>query len=120
MKCPTCKRKMKCLDTRWHEATKTTARRHACDCGVRGKTTERWDTSPAPAGNESSKSKEKKLSVARPSDSLRSAMSNMVKKQKHVVDKHKPSKSAFDAMDEDYGREDYGDLGIDIPRGDDW
>jgi hypothetical protein len=87
---------------------------------VRGKTTERWDTSPAPAGNESSKSKEKKLSVARPSDSLRSAMSNMVKKQKHVVDKHKPSKSAFDAMDEDYGREDYGDLGIDIPRGDDW
>jgi hypothetical protein len=47
-------------------------------------------------------------------------MSNMTKKQKHVVEKHKPSKSAFDAMDEDYGREDYGDLGIDIPRGDDW
>lgn len=117
MRCPTCRRKMKCLDTRWYEADRCTTRRHACDCGVRGKTTERWDTLPTLAG---SKPKVKKLTVPRASDSLQSAMSNMVKKHKQVVVKHKPPKSEFDSMDEDYGREDYGDLGIDIPRGDDW
>ena len=120
MKCPSCTRRMKCLDTRWQEATKTTVRRHACDCGVRGKTTERWDSDPAPQGNTLRQTKSKKLSVVRATDSLQAAMSNMTKKHKHVGEKHKPPKSAFDTMDDDYGRDDYGDLGIDIPRGEDW
>lgn len=121
MKCPTCKRKMRCLDTRWHEATKSTARRHACVCGVRGKTTERWDSLPTLESKKPSQSKPKKLPVVRASDSLQAAMSNMTKKQKHVADKHKPPKSAFDSMDEDYSYGDrYDDIGIDIPRGDDW
>ena len=55
------------------------------------------------------------------SDSLQAAMYNMTKKQKIVADKHKPPKSAFDSMDEDYAYGDrYDDIGIDIPRGDDW
>jgi hypothetical protein len=43
------------------------------------------------------------------------------KTKKPVEVKHKPPKSMFDDTDEDNGRySDYGDLGIDIPRGDDW
>jgi hypothetical protein len=107
---------MRCLDTRWQEASKTVIRRHACDCGVRGRTIESWDGSLAPQGNTLRQTKTKKLSVARASDSLQPAMYNMAKKQKHVA-----SKSSFDAMDEDYSYGDkYDDIGIDIPRGDDW
>jgi hypothetical protein len=121
MKCPSCTRRMKCLDTRWQEATKTTVRRHACDCGVRGRTIESWDGSLAPQGNTLRQPKSKKLPVVKASDSLQAAMYNMTKKQKHVGDKHKPPKSAFDSMDEDYSYGDkYDDIGIDIPRGDDW
>ncbi len=121
MKCPNCKRKMRCLDTRWQEATKTTVRRHACVCGVRGKTTERWDSLPAPEGKKPSQPKPKKLPVDSAANRLMNALYAPKKKEKDVVVKHKPTKSMFDDTEEDYTRDNYyDDIGIDIPRGDDW
>lgn len=120
MKCPNCKRKMRCLDTRWQEATKSTVRRHACVCGVRGKTTERWDSSPAPEGKKPSQPKPKKLPVDSAANRLMNALYAPKKKEKDVVVKHKPTKSMFeDTEDYTYGDR-YDDLGIDIPKGDDW
>jgi len=42
------------------------------------------------------------------------------KKQKQVEVKHKPSKSMFEDTEDSRHYEDYSDLGIDIPKGDDW
>ena len=42
------------------------------------------------------------------------------KKEKHVDVKHKPSRSLFEDTDEGGSRQDFSDLGLDIPRGDDW
>jgi len=111
---------MKCLDTRWQEATKTVMRRHACDCGVRGRSTERWDSLPTAPQPKPSQPKHKKLSVERATDALWDAMNKPTKKQKDVAVKHKPPKSMFeDTEDYSYGDR-YDDIGIDIPKGDDW
>ncbi len=111
---------MKCLDTRWEDSNSSTTRRWKCDaCQTRGKTSETWLF--APIREQPKKGKPKKLSeidnaVNRISDAL---YGGKTKQSKEV--KHKPPKSLFDDVDEDSGRySDYGDLGIDIPRGDDW
>lgn len=111
---------MRCLDTRWQEATKTVIRRHACVCGVRGRSTETWDSLPTPPQPKPSQPKHKKLSVERATDALWDAMNKPTKKPKDVAVKHKPTKSMFeDTEDYSYGDR-YDDLGIDIPKGDDW
>jgi hypothetical protein len=47
-------------------------------------------------------------------------MNKPTKKQKDVAVKHKPPKSMFeDTEDYSYGDR-YDDIGIDIPKGDDW
>ncbi len=111
---------MKCLDTRWEDTSSSTTRRWKCDaCQTRGKTSETWLF--APIREQPKKGKPKKLSeidkaVNRINDAL---FGGKTKQSKEV--KHKPPKSLFDDVDEDNGRySDYGDLGIDIPRGDDW
>ena len=42
------------------------------------------------------------------------------KTEKQVVVKHTPTKSMFEDADEDNQYSNYKDLGIDIPKGDDW
>lgn len=112
---------MKCLDTRWQEATTTTIRRHICDCGVRGKTIESWITPPIAITERPSQPKTKKLVVNRTTDALWSAMSKPTKKQKQVAEKNKNKKSIFEDAEEDYTRDRFDDdLGITIPRGDEW
>lgn len=123
MKCPTCKIRMYCLDTRWNEADKATTRRWKCSsCNGRGKTLETWLAPPVVEQPKARPTKPRKLSeVDKAVNRIADALYGGKTKQPKEV-KHKPPKSMFDDMDEDSdGRySDYGDLGIDIPRGDDW
>ncbi len=111
---------MKCLDTRWEDTSKTTTRKWRCDaCQTRGKTKETWLS--VPVKQASKPAKKKKVSDI---DKAVNRIANALyggKTKKPIEVKHKPPKSMFDDIDEDNGRySDYGDLGIDIPRGDDW
>ncbi len=111
---------MKCLDTRWEDTSKSTTRRWHCDvCQARGKTKETWVSVPVkqtPKPTKKKKLSEVDKAVNRIADALYGG-----KTKKPIEVKHKPPKSMFDDMEEDNGRySDYGDLGIDIPRGDDW
>jgi transcriptional regulator NrdR family protein len=121
MKCPTCKVRMKCLDTRWSEASKETHRRWKCDkCNSRGKTKETWLVQPVIEKPKTKQPKPKKLSeVDKAVNRIADALYGGKTKQPKEV-KHKPTKAMFDDMEEDTRYSDYSDLGIDIPRGDDW
>jgi len=113
---------MKCLDTRWNEATKVTHRRWNCNrCNGRGKTEETWLVQPTVEIPKAKQPKPKKLSeIDKAVNRIHNAMYGGKTKQPKEV-KHKPPKSMFDDMEEDSRySENYGDLGIDIPRGDDW
>ena len=117
MKCPQCKTRMKCLDTRWNEATVQTRRRWSCKCGVRGATLERWESTPL----RKAPKKAKKINVERATDTLMSAFYGVPKKaktEKQVVVKHTPIKSMFEDADEGKYYDDLSDLGLDIPKGD--
>lgn len=119
MKCPQCKEQMRCLDTRWQEAQGTKLRRWQCVCGVKGKTQETWVQLPSTPKPKPPK----KVSKLPKMDALTSAFygkTPTTKKEKHVDVKHKPSRSLFEDTDEDSSRQDFSDLGLDIPRGDDW
>lgn len=115
---------MKCLDTRWDEATKATHRRWKCDsCNSRGKTKETWLVQPTVELPKAKQTKPRKLSeVDKAVNRIHDAMFGGKTKVRQTKEpKHKPPKSMFDDIDEDNGRySDYGDLGIDIPKGDDW
>lgn len=114
MKCPTCKNRMKCLDTRWQAADKVTLRRWQCACGVRGKTVEQWL-------NETVAEKPKQPEPSKPSKPLTPRKVVKQKIQKQVVDRRRPSQ--FDDIDEDYSpsrNEDFRDIGLDLPYGKDW
>ena len=112
---------MKCLDTRWDEATKVTHRRWKCDsCNSRGKTKETWLVQPTVEQPKPKQAKPRKLSeVDKAVNRIHDALYGGKNKQPKEV-KHKPPKSMFDDMEEDSRYSDYGDLGIDIPKGDDW
>ena len=121
MKCPQCKTRMKCLDTRWNAVTVQTRRRWSCKCGVRGATLEGWESAPL----RKAPKKAKKINVEKATDTLMSAFYGAPKKakpktEKQVVVKHTPTKSMFEDADEDNQYSNYEDLGIDIPKGDDW
>jgi transcriptional regulator NrdR family protein len=118
MKCPKCRKTMRCLDTRWKDSEQVKTRRWRCECGVRGMTTERWIDAPAVP----TPAKPKKITVNQAADRLMKAWhgGRVPKKEKDVVVKHTPTKSMFTDMDEGNPDEDFSDLGIDIPRGGDW
>lgn len=92
-----------------------TLRRWRCECGVRGKTSERWESTPVK--KQDHKTKTKKLSANKAVDRLMEVLhgGRVPKKEKQVVVKHTPTRSMFEDTEEDYG-DDIGDLGIDIPR----
>ena len=115
MRCPQCKKRMKCLDTRWQETERTTLRRWKCECGVRGKTKEAWLSTPIKV--QPRKAKPKKLTVNQATDHLMKAFygGRVSKKEKQVVVKRTPTKSMFEDTEENFG-DDIKDLGLDIPR----
>lgn len=115
MRCPQCKKRLKCLDTRWQDAEQLTIRRWRCVCGVQGKTKEVWLSTPIKA--QPKKAKPKKQTMNQQVDHLMKAFygGRVPKKEKQVVVKHTPTKSMFEDADEDYG-ENLGDLGLDLPR----
>ena len=119
MKCPQCKTRMKCLDTRWNAVTVQTRRRWSCKCGVRGATLEGWESAPL----RKAPKKAKKINVEKATDTLMSAFYGVPKKakpktEKQVVVKHTSTKSMFEDADEDKYYDDFSDLGLDIPKGD--
>ena len=112
---------MKCLDTRWNAVTVQTRRRWSCSCGVKGATLEGWESAPL----RKAPKKAKKINVEKATDTLMSAFYGAPKKakpktEKQVVVKHTSTKSMFEDADEDNQYSNYEDLGIDIPKGDDW
>jgi len=125
MKCPSCKKRMRCLDTRWQNGEAMTIRRWACACGMRGKTKETWLSTPTaePKPKPQKKPDLKRLSVDKAANRLMDAFygkPTKPKKEKDVSVKHTPPKSLFTDMDEGGSDEDFSDLGLDIPRGGDW
>lgn len=117
---------MKCLDTRWNKTVNQTRRKWKCSCGARGTTVESWQSAPTiPTNKPKPKSKPdyKQINVEKSTDKLMKAFYGRLekpKKQKHVEVKHKPSKSVFEDVEDSRNYDDYSDLGIDIPKGDDW
>ncbi len=117
MKCPQCKTRMKCLDTRWNASKVQTRRRWSCSCGVKGATLEGWESAPL----RKAPKKVRKINVEKATDTLMSAFYGAPKKaktEKQVVVKHTPIKSMFEDADEDKYYDDFSDLGLDIPKGD--
>ena len=111
-----------CLDTRWNKTEIQTRRRWKCKCGARGTTIERWESAPA-IPKPIPKPDYKKIDVEKSTDKLMDAFygrKEKPKKQKQVEVKHKPSKSMFEDTEDSRYYDDYSDLGIDIPKGDDW
>jgi len=123
MRCTKCKKKMKCVDTR-EQDDGTTKRKWVCNaCDLQGYTYERWD------GKLTGRNRYKQvIDVA--TDRLMKQIGlgippapKPTKKVKEVVRKQRARESVdpsvFEDMNEDYAP-DLGDLGIDIPRTDDW
>ena len=112
-----------CLDTRWNIDLVQTRRRWSCKCGVKGTTLERWESIPSIPKPVPKKVKEIDVEVA--TDNLMSAFYGTLKKpkpkkEKQVVVKHTPTKSAFEDSDEGKYYDDLSDLDLDIPKGYEW
>ena len=121
MRCPTCDLRMMCLDTRWNKTTTQTRRRWKCSCGARGTTLERWESTPD-IPKSKPKPDYKKIDVEKSTDKLMDAFygrKEKPKKQKQVV-QYKQKNSMFDEAEDSRPYDDYSDLGLDIPKGDDW
>lgn len=88
---------------------------------MKGATLEGWESAPL----RKAPKKAKKINVEKVTNTLMSAFYGVPKKakpktEKQVVVKHTPTKSMFEDADEDNQYSNYKDLGIDIPKGDDW
>ena len=88
---------------------------------MKGATLEGWESAPL----RKAPKKAKKINVEKATDTLMSAFYGAPKKakpktEKQVVVKHTSTKSMFEDADEDNQYSNYKDLGIDIPKGDDW
>jgi transcriptional regulator NrdR family protein len=124
MRCTKCKEKMKCVDTR-EQDNGGTKRKWVCDaCSLQGYSYEFISGKLIPR-------KRNKQVVDVATDRLMKQIGidkpvpapAPTKKHKEVVRKQRARESAdpsvFEDMDEDYAP-DLGDLGVDIPRNDDW
>ena len=124
MKCPVCSIRMRCLDTRWNKTVNQTRRKWKCSCGSRGTTIESWESTPTKVTRTlKPKPDFKKIDVEKSTDKLMTAFYGRLekpKKQKQVEVKHKPTKAMFEDVEDSRNYDDYSDLGIDIPKGDDW
>lgn len=124
MRCTQCKTKMKCLDTREQDDNRT-KRKWVCNaCNLQGTSYEHWN------GRLVKRNRNKQvIDVA--TDRLMKQVGLHIppappaptKKHKEVVRKQRARESAdpsvFEDMDEDYAP-DLSDLGLDIPRNNDW
>ena len=90
---------------------------------MKGTTLERWESIPSIPKPVPKKVKD--IDVEHATDTLMSSFYGTLKKpkpkkEKQVVVKHTPTKSAFEDSDEGKYYDDLSDLGLDIPKGDDW
>jgi len=115
MKCPKCKDKMICVDSRWDNDRLLTTRKWRCVCGMWGKTTERWESAPVHKVK-SPKDKPKVSDINILTAKLAKKLLGTKPKVEKV--KHTPIKSLFDDVDEDSYSDDIGDLGLNIPNND--
>ena len=90
---------------------------------MKGTTLERWESIPSVPTPVPKKVKE--INVEKATDTLMSAFYGTLKKpkpkkEKQVVAKHTSTKSVFEDSDEGKYYDDLSDLGLDIPKGDEW
>lgn len=123
MRCTQCKAKMKCLDTREQDDNRTKRKWVCYSCDLQGYSYEHWNGRLT----KRNRYKEvvdvgtdrlmKQLGVQKPEEP------KPAKKRKEVVRKQRARESVepsvFEDMEEDYAP-DLSDLGLDIPRQDDW